>query len=136
MNTILVTCCRTAAFASSLLVLSASAKDTASVDRVSQLLATRGSIPMHAVGPYVEVGTFRIQVSAKLGRPSAQLNEGTWLYENFKAEGTSARGTLIVGFKEGRVSSLSLATPAVVAALRNTRDRGNAHAGIASRDRR
>ena len=105
----------------------------ATADRAESLLAGRGSIPVEAAGPYVEVGTYRIQVAVKLGRPAARLPDGTWLYENFVADGSNARGTLVVRFAQGRVSSLMLATPAVVAALRSTPQPGVL---VAQQDRR
>lgn len=140
MKTILVSCIRTRLVAASsalfLLSLSAVAKDTTANDRVSQLLASQGSIPVKAAGPYVEVGTYPIQVSVKLGRPNSRLPDGAWLYENFQTGSSSARGTLIVRFHHGRVSSLSLATPAVVASLVNPRLQGNATTAFASTDPR
>ena len=135
MKTIAVSTLRTAALAAALLLLPAvaSAKDSATADRAESLLAGRGSIPVEAAGPYVEVGTYRIQVAVKLGRPAARLPDGTWLYENFVADGSNARGTLVVRFAQGRVSSLMLATPAVVAALRSTPQPGVL---VAQQDRR
>ncbi len=91
--------------------------------RAAQHLAAHGSLPLKTVGPYVHVGTFRIQVSTKLGRPDFALPDGTWLYENYTIPPGDARGTLVVRFENGRVLELALATPAVVAALR---ERGNA----------
>jgi hypothetical protein len=139
MKTILFSALRTAAVATMLLVLSASAwaKNPSSTDPVSQLLAQRGSIPVQAVGPYVEIGTPRIQVSVKLGSPSARVADDLWLYENFRAEGSSSSGTLVVRFEQGRVSALSLATRAVAAALLSPTTRGGeATAVVASNARR
>ncbi len=135
MKTITVSSLRTAALAAALLLLPAvaSAKESAAADRTESLLARRGSIPVAAAGPYVEVGTYGIQVAVKLGRPSARLPDGTWLYENFSAEDSAARGTLVVRFDQGRVSSLTLATPAVVAALRSAPKSGVL---VAQQDRR
>jgi hypothetical protein len=42
-----------------------------------------------------------------------------WLYEGRSIEGSGAVGTLVVRFKDGRVSELALVTPAVVASLRS-----------------
>lgn len=89
-----------------------------SADRAADLLARQGAIPVAAAGSHVERGTFRIQVVAKLGQPDARLGDDTWLYHERAVEGSAARGTLIVRFTNGRVSSLAMATPAVVAALR------------------
>lgn len=77
-----------------------------------------GTMLVDAAGPYVEAGTFRIQVADKLGRPSAVLPDGTWLYQNFATEDGQMTGTLVVRFTKGRVTSLALATPEVVALLR------------------
>lgn len=135
MKKITVSSLRTAALVAALLLLPAvaSANEPATADRAESLLARRGSIPITAAGPYVEIGTYSIQVAAKLGRPSARLPDGTWLYEKFSVEDSAARGTLIVRFDQGRVSSLVLATPAVVAALRSAPKPGVL---VAQQDRR
>jgi hypothetical protein len=91
---------------------------TPTTDRAAQLLANHGALSVVTVGPYIERGTFRIQVSTKLGRPDLTLADGTWLYHDRTIDGTSARGTLVIRFEKGRVSELALATPSVVAALR------------------
>jgi hypothetical protein len=91
---------------------------TDATDRAAELLARQGSVALTAAGRHVEIGTYRVQVSAKLGRPDLTLADGTWLYHGRRIEGSSAQGTLIVRFEGGRVSRLELATPAVVAALR------------------
>ncbi len=80
-----------------------------------------GTLPVGSVGPYVSVGTYVIQVATKLGTPSARLPDGTWLYEDYVAGDRT--GTLVVTFVNGRVSSLSLATPSAIAALRAHPDR-------------
>ena len=115
MKNILVSSLRAAALASTLMVLSTVFAQTG--DSAAQALATTGSVALKAAGPYVNVGTYRIQVSAKLGRPSATLPDGTWLYNNFTVQDSDASGTLVVAFNNGCVSSLSIASPAVVMAL-------------------
>ena len=107
MKNLLLSSLRAAALASVLLTFAASA-------HASDLAAT-GSLRVTAAGPYVNHGTCRIQVSAKLGQPSATLSDGTWLYHGFTAGDRT--GTLVVRFSAGRVSELSLASPAVVTAL-------------------
>lgn len=87
-------------------------------DRAAHLLAHHGAVPVQAAGPYVSPGTFRIQVFVKLGRPDVVLANGTWLYHGRAIEGSAASGTLVIRFEQGRVSELSLASPAVIAALR------------------
>jgi hypothetical protein len=81
-------------------------------------MTAHGSILVDAVGPYVERGTYRIQVLAKLGEPSARLKDGTWLYERFAVRDGTMKGTLVIRFRDGQVQHLALATPASVAALR------------------
>jgi hypothetical protein len=121
MKTNLASLLRSAALASALLVAPAVvlAQNTAaaSTDRAAELLAMRGAIPVKNAGPYVEVGTYRLQVSAKLGDPSAKLSDGTWLYSNIVADESNAAGTLVVSFKQNRVSELKLVTPAVAMAM-------------------
>jgi hypothetical protein len=90
----------------------------AKLDAAAQLLAAQGRVPVSAAGPYVEPGTYRIQVATKLGQPDAKLPDGTWLYHRRSLEGSEARGTLVVQFERGRVKELSLVAPAMVAALR------------------
>ena len=120
MKTFLTSSLRAAALASTLFVFvtTASAKNTAA-DRAEQLLARHGSVEVSAIGDYVEIGTFLIQVSVTLGAPDNKLADGTWLYSRKRIENSEAQGTLVVRFTNGRVSSLTLATPAVVAALRD-----------------
>jgi len=84
----------------------------------AQLLARHGHVALTHAGEHVEPGTFRIQVAAKLGQPDARLADGTWLYHRRQIAGSDAEGTLVVRFTAGRVHTLSLATPAVVAAWR------------------
>jgi hypothetical protein len=77
-----------------------------------------GTVAVANAGPHVAVGTFRIQVETKLGRPDVKLADGTWLYRGRAVAGSRATGTLVVRFADGRVSALALATPAAVAVLR------------------
>lgn len=96
----------------------ATALPARSADAAAALLRRHGSVPVSAAGPHVALGTFRVQVSAKLGSPDATLPDGTWLYRNRQIEGSAARGTLVVRFNSGRVSELLLADEPTVAALR------------------
>ena len=114
MKNFLISSLRAAALASTLLASSAFA-----ADRAADVLSATGSVKIESVGPYVSTGTYRVQVSAKLGRPTTTLPDGTWVYENFNASDSAASGALVVRFVDGRVSSLSLATPATVVALRS-----------------
>jgi hypothetical protein len=127
MKTTLASAFRLTALATTLLALPvlASAKDNAAADRAAEMLAVKGRIPVSAAGPYVEVGTFRIQVIAKLGRPDATLSDGTLLYPNFTADGSDATGTLVVRFNQGRVSELALVTSTVATAMVTPRKAGD-----------
>jgi hypothetical protein len=115
----------TLSVAISLLALTASARGQGA-DPAAQLLSRHGSIPLTAFGDYVEIGTYAIQVAVKMGAPSSRLSDGTWLYEHRLISNSNAEGTVVVRFNEGRVSSLSLATPATVARLRATPAQGAA----------
>ena len=119
MKTTLASALRTAALATTLLALPAlaSAMNNAATDRAAEMLAVKGSIPVSSAGPYVQAGTFRIQVITKLGRPETTLSDGTLLYPNFSADGSDASGTLVVRFNQGRVSELALVTPTVATAM-------------------
>jgi hypothetical protein len=120
MKTTRASALRAAAFAVALLVAPALAfaNDTAPADRAAQQLALKGSVPVKAAGPYVAIGTYQVQVAAKLGRPATALPDGTWLYPNFTVNDTDTTGTLVMRFNnQGRVSELSLVTPAVAMAM-------------------
>ena len=89
-------------------------------DRAADQLAEHGSIPLSAAGPYVEEGTYRMQVDAKLGAPDLRLADGTWLYHHHQVRDSAATGTLVVRFDaRGRVNSLALVTPRIAATLRS-----------------
>ena len=79
--------------------------------------AAHGEIAVREAGPYVEVGSYRIWVSSHLGRPASVLPDGTWLYRNFRIDGSQAGGTLAVSFQGGRVATLKLLSDARVAEL-------------------
>lgn len=100
------------------LPFAAQAAEKSTTDSAARILAANGAVAVENAGPYVERGTFRIQVAEKLGRPNLELPDGTWLYHNRTVEGSAARGTLVVRFAKGRVTELAIAAPAVVAALR------------------
>ena len=106
-------------FAAALGVFSASAVSAGSppADRAADLLARTGTVPLKQAGPYVEIGTYAIQVAVKLGRPAARLADGTWLYPNFRIEDSAAGGTLVVRFKDRQVSDLALVTSAIATAM-------------------
>lgn len=120
MKTTLLSSLRTALLASVLSTSALLSAHAAAPDAAQAALSLTGSIAVKAVGPYVEVGSYRIWVSSHLGKPSSTLADGTWLYHNFAADGSEATGTLLVRFNHGRVSELKLVSPAYVAALRAT----------------
>ena len=99
-------------------------------------MARTGQVPVKAAGPYVEIGSYRIRVFAKLGRPDAKLADGSWLYENFKVKGGNARGILLVSFREGRVSDLALVSPEIAFALRESPAQPPSGILIAAQERR
>lgn len=111
--------------------LAASAKDSA-----AQLLTANGYVTVKAAGPYVELGTYQIQVSTKLGRPSTRLADGSWLYSHFTVNDSQAAGTLLVRFTEGRVSELALLTPATVVALQEATKRPSSTLLVAAQSQR
>lgn len=97
---------------------SAGSAKSGTPDRAADLLVRRGTVAVSSVGEHVEIGTYRIQVAAKLGHPHERLPDGSWLYHGRRIVGSAAAGTLVIRFEAGRVSSLTLATPAAIAALR------------------
>jgi hypothetical protein len=99
--------------------LTVTSSPAAPEDRAARLLADGGRIALTDAGPHVSTGTFRIQVATKLGPPDLRLSDGTWLYHHRRVSDSTAQGSLLVQFDAaGRVSALSLATPATVVALR------------------
>ena len=97
--------------------LLAQGTNTAPADRAARQLALTGSVPVKNAGPYVDPGTFLIQVATMLGQPGAKLADGTWLYPDYEVTNSAATGTLVVRFKQGRVSELTLVTPAAAVAM-------------------
>lgn len=93
-------------------------------DSATLQLNRTGTLAVKSAGPHVSVGTYRVQVSAKLGRPDLVLADGTWLYHSRRVAESDATGTLVVRFASGRVSSLALANATAVATLR-TAPHGN-----------
>jgi hypothetical protein len=108
---------RSAALAATLLAVPALASAIETADRAAELLTAHSTVTVSNAGPYVELGTFQIQVSTKLGRPDTKLSDGTWLYSHYQVEESRAAGTLVVRFAKGRVSELSLVTPAAAIAM-------------------
>ncbi len=65
-----------------------------------------------AVGDYVERGTLRIQVLAKLGDPAERLSPDVWVYHRFEpVDGVAADRscrTLVIVFQRGAVADMKL----------------------------
>lgn len=131
MKVINIVLLRAAACGSALLLVPAfaAAKDAGPADSAARLFATTGIVPVAAAMPYrsidpqassVHIGTWRSNVAAKLGRPSAVLADGTWIYRNFTVDGSNAQGTLVVRFEHGDVSQLTLVSPKLEAAMLTT----------------
>lgn len=117
------------AAASSILLLTSSslqARENAPVDPTAQQLVRTGTLPVKSVGPYVEVGTFQIQVAAKLGQPNLRLADGSWLYHRRNVVDSSAEGTVVIRFENKRVAEITLVTPAVATALVRGAAKGDA----------
>lgn len=77
---------------------------------------------VQANGATVSAGTARIMVSARLGRPSAVLPDGSWLYTGYTARlagrEVMPNATLVVRFVDHQVARLTLADKTTVTALR------------------
>jgi hypothetical protein len=130
MNTNIANLLRASVIAAALSLITVSA--SASTDTLAKGMSATGYLSVKAAGPYVEVGSYRIWVSSHLGSPSAVLPNGDWSYRGFSVDGSSANGTLVVSFANGRVSQLRLVTPEYLAALRAAPKAG-ATMAIASR---
>ncbi|MBE2214192.1 MAG: hypothetical protein IAE82_10005 [Opitutaceae bacterium] len=67
---------------------------------------------LEQAGRYVERGTPRIQVLAKLGRPMERLGEDIWLYRGIEPapgyEADVSCRTLMITFRDGMVARLQL----------------------------
>jgi hypothetical protein len=109
------------ALTSLLVVLGVSALSSSALadpkDRASEIMARDGYVAVSAVGQHVEIGTFRVQVAAKLGRPDVVLADGTWIYHRHRIVDSTASGSLVVQFNDGRVSALTLMSAERVAGL-------------------
>jgi len=110
---------RSALLVSSLAVAFGSAVQAADLGAtVARQLNTQGEVAVHAAGPYVEVGSYRIWVSSHLGRPAVVLQDGTWLYRDFSVSDSQVGGTLAVSFSnDGRVAAMKLLSGVRVAEL-------------------
>ena len=120
MNSIILLTLRSFVFATAMHAsVQASNESLANRDAAASILAETGRVQVSNVGRYVSVGTLRVHVSAKLGRPEATFPDGTWIYENRRVNGSAAEGTLVLRFDHaGRVASMMLVTPAVAMGLR------------------
>jgi hypothetical protein len=146
MNIITIASRRAAAIAAALLLVPAitSARDTAPADSAARLFGTgtTGVVPVKAAKSYraddslvsaVQIGTWQSAVLLRLGRPSAVLADGTWLYRNFTVDESLTHGTLVVRFDHGNVSQLSLVSQTVEAAMLKTPASAKDRALVASK---
>jgi hypothetical protein len=115
----------------SLLILLVSCSALILPARAAASFPAFGEIPLRGVaakvnanGNNVTVDTERVMVALRLGSPNAVTADGAWLYYHYVArQGAHAAGqpaTLVIRFRDGRVSQLTLADAATVAALRET----------------
>lgn len=70
-----------------------------------------------SAGPYIERGSLRIWVLAKLGEPTERLSPDVWVYRGYVPSSgqrpvDAACNRLIVTFSDGAVANLQLANPA------------------------
>jgi hypothetical protein len=114
--------CAAAAAAALLLVPVIAPAADRPADPAAQMLAASGVVPVKDAGLYVHAGSYRIHVWTMLGKPTEVLPDGTWFYKDFSAQASAAHGTLVVRFDQGRVTQLSLVTPAVALAMLNAPD--------------
>src|SRR6185312_2071130 len=115
MNTNILNILRAATLAA-LLSTTALLTAKAAPDAALSAMSLSGSVEVKAAGPYVQVGSYGSLVSSHLGKPSAVLADGSWLYNHFTADDSAAAGALLVRFDRGRVSAMKLVSPAIVAA--------------------
>ena len=135
MNIINTASPRAAALAAALFLVPSivSASNASLADHASQLFASTGFVHVTEAGPYVELGSYRIQVWTMLGRPYKQLADGSYLYRGFSVDERAASGTLVVRFSDGRVSDLLLVSRAVETAMLTTPASAKSTMLIASR---
>jgi hypothetical protein len=121
MNTNTQSVLRTGLIALSLILASAShasVPDSASRDRAAAKLNLCGSVAVESVGSDVRIGSSRAQVALAIGSPSRVLADGRWIvFRDFWVDQSTAHGSLVVGFTDGKVSELRIVTPNEGAAL-------------------
>ncbi len=133
MNTNAQSVLRTGLIALSLILASvghASVPESASVDRAAANLNLYGSIAVDLVGSNVRIGSPKAEVATNIGSPSRILPDGRWIiFRNYWVDQSSAHGSLVVGFADGKVSELMIVTPKEGTALCRG-ERGPAIAGL------
>jgi len=112
---------RAAALAAALVTLSAAGfaggSPNPSEDRALQIMSRAGYVQLARVSD-VRVGSSIRSAFDAFGPANRILSDGTWLvYKDFHVDQSSAHGTLVVSFKDGRVSGLRLVSPNVAVAL-------------------
>jgi hypothetical protein len=121
MNTITLPLVRAAGIAAALVTLSFAGPSGETPyqpeDPALRTMQLTGSVPLESISS-IRIGSSAHAASSKLGHASLVLSDGTWLlYRNFYVDHSDAHGTLVVSFKDGRVSALSLVSPAVAVDL-------------------
>jgi len=111
-----------AAFAAA--ILTASAASSHPAPTFGELPVPQVAARVAANGDHVAAGTTRVFVSLRLGAPNHVLPDGTWLYSNYvmrlSADDAGRPATLVVRFRDNRVTQLTLADSAAVLAMRNS----------------
>jgi hypothetical protein len=104
------------------LVLAQVSLAAAPSDPAALKLARYGSVPVESAGPAVQIGAPKEEVSLTIGSPSRILRDGRWIFfRNFWVDQSLAHGSLVVAFKDGKVSELRIVTPSEGIALCNAK---------------
>lgn len=138
MNTTLLTLIRSTALAAVFFAVSATTHAVEStgkdVDRPCQIMDATGSLSIANVGGEVRLGSGKASVSKNIGRPDLVLPNGAWMfYKNFYVDHSIAHGSLMVSFRDDRVTALRLVSPSVAVAMVSHPGRNSGETVIASR---
>ncbi len=118
MNIITLPLIRAGAVAVALAVLTASSHAASSKDKATREMEQNGWIRIVTLQSDVKVGSPAKAVSEVAGHPGRVLQDGTWfIYKDFYVTNSTAHGTLVVSFKDGRVTDMRLVTPNVAVSL-------------------
>jgi hypothetical protein len=96
----------------------AAVPESAPSDRAAAKLNLYGSVGVESVGSNVRIGASKAEVALTVGSPSQVLSDGQWIFfRDFWVDHSVAHGSLVVGFVGGKVSELTIVTPAKGVAL-------------------